>query len=208
MSFAKPGRNLEERGLKRKVLGSFFPEFEARTIREIMERTGYSYERAYTALIKLSDEKAVIGSRVGKTRILTPNRSKALMWYNSFVEYQLGRLMSFSQKYKNASESIFEFSRIAQPRMIVVFGSYARGEAKEDSDLDMICVSRKNGPGIRRHAASFWHSHRINLAPVPLSINEFMKLEKGNKELFEDIRNTGVVLNDYGLFYDAVYANK
>ena len=45
-----------------------------------------------------------------------------------------------------------EIARHFRPRRIVLFGSYARGDATENSDLDLLVVVRRCGPAGRRSA--------------------------------------------------------
>lgn len=40
------------------------------------------------------------------------------------------------------SESVRRIVSAAQPRKVILFGSYARGDAREDSDLDLLVVER------------------------------------------------------------------
>ncbi len=49
---------------------------------------------------------------------------------------------------------------IAQPERVILFGSQARGEARPDSDFDLLVIAKSDEPRYRRsaplYAAEFW----------------------------------------------------
>ena len=49
-------------------------------------------------------------------------------------------------------EMVKKIAQRFNPERIILFGSYARGEATEDSDLDLLVVSQSPGPRGRRSA--------------------------------------------------------
>jgi len=50
------------------------------------------------------------------------------------------------------NEMVRKIAERFDPERIILFGSYARGEATEDSDLDLLVVSHSPGPRGRRSA--------------------------------------------------------
>jgi uncharacterized protein len=53
----------------------------------------------------------------------------------------------------------------SQPEKIILFGSRARGEARPDSDLDVLVIKESDEPGYRRDAALYLALAGLN-APV------------------------------------------
>jgi uncharacterized protein len=53
----------------------------------------------------------------------------------------------------------------AQPEKIILFGSLARGDARPDSDLDLLVIKESDEPGYRRDAALYLALAGLN-APV------------------------------------------
>jgi len=53
---------------------------------------------------------------------------------------------------------------VTQPDKIILFGSYARGDAKEDSDLDILIIQSSNLPRCDRSIPI-----RIILSDIPIS---------------------------------------
>lgn len=191
--------------LDRFIMASFFPEFKAKTIKEIMERTGYSYERVYHGLKGFKDEGLVSDRKVGKTLLFSPVKEKALWWYNAFVDYNLKRNMDFHHEYPTASAALSELSSLVTPITMIVFGSYARFQAREGSDLDVICVFKGKEKDLHRKALSLRHIYNIPINPIPLTVKQFKRLKQENINLFEDIRESSIVLNDLSLFFRIMY---
>ena len=54
----------------------------------------------------------------------------------------------------------------AQPERILLFGSYARGEAREDSDLDLLVIE----PEVRDRAAEMVRLRRV-LRPLRIPVD-------------------------------------
>ena len=61
----------------------------------------------------------------------------------------------------------------AQPKKIILFGSYARGDAKHDSDLDLMVIFENK---INRHAEMV-RLRRI-LSPLRMSIDVIVVIEE------------------------------
>lgn len=83
---------------------------------------------------------------------------------------------------------------------IVLFGSYARGTAREDSDVDVLVViddltDREEveivdlASAIKRSSAEW-----VGLAPLPLSTARAAELRSRGRLLFRDIASEGVRL--------------
>jgi predicted nucleotidyltransferase len=53
----------------------------------------------------------------------------------------------------------------AQPEKIILFGSRARGDARPDSDFDILVIKQSDEPGYRRDAALYLALAGLN-APV------------------------------------------
>ena len=54
----------------------------------------------------------------------------------------------------------------AQPQKIVLFGSRARGDARPDSDFDLLVIKESSEPGYRRDAPLY-----VALADLPVEVD-------------------------------------
>ena len=70
-----------------------------------------------------------------------------------------------------------------RPEKIILFGSYARGEATEDSDVDLLVVSRSPGPRGKRSAPMI----RMLAEEYDLPIDIVVRSPEGLEE-WKDVR--------------------
>ena len=65
------------------------------------------------------------------------------------------------------SEMVRRIREAADPERIILFGSRARGDAREDSDFDLLVVRESNEPRYRRSATLF---SRLSDLPVEVEV--------------------------------------
>ena len=82
----------------------------------------------------------------------------------------------------------------ASSRKIIFFGSAARGEDREDSDLDLLIVSKD--PEVTEKIVANFKSKR-KIQPVVKTSAQLAQLEEKNKEFFNEI-NSGIALWEEG----------
>ncbi len=86
---------------------------------------------------------------------------------------------------------------------MVVYGSVARGEAREDSDIDILILS-KEGSRIANKVLEINYDLDLQSDTVSIHIyytpEEFEKLLSVGSPFAEDVVNQGVVLYDNGTF--------
>lgn len=83
-------------------------------------------------------------------------------------------------------------------RELRLFGSYARGEADEDSDVDVLVLV----DGLADHeigvvaaeAAYVLIETRVPLSPLPMSTAELERLRRGERLLARDLDTEGITL--------------
>ena len=81
---------------------------------------------------------------------------------------------------------------------IVLFGSRARGEAKSDSDMDVLVVMSSADPEVRRQirylAVEVWLEYGVYLSTRVWSQTHWHKLEELQTLLYQNIRRDGINL--------------
>lgn len=184
------------------ILSAFFPEFTERTTKEIEERSGYSHERAYSTL-KALEEKGFLSKRtVGKALAYSIKKMDDSV-YLSFTYYSLNKKNSFVKKYPGVWKAIEEFMERTKLDLFILFGSYSKREAREGSDIDILCV---NGDSeTEKIALSLRHKYDLRISPVVVSKEDFRNIRSDNPELWEEIVRFGVILKGQELFYYLVY---
>jgi predicted nucleotidyltransferase len=185
-----------------RILSTFFPEGTERTTKEIEERSGYSHERAYSTLKELEERGILFKRNAGKALLYSIERFDDSV-YLSFTYYSINRKESFIKKYPHVWKAVEEFIIKTNPEMVVLFGSYSKNEAKERSDVDILCVN--GNPETEKIALSFRHKYNLRIAPVIVSKEDFGNIRSDNPELWEELVKFGVVLKGQELFYNLVY---
>jgi len=185
-----------------KILSAFFPEGTERMTREIEERSGYSHERAYSTLKALEERGILLKRTAGKALVYSIKKFEDLL-YMSFTYYSLNKKNSFVEKYPHVWKALEEFINKTGLEMIVLFGSYSKDEAKERSDVDVLCINGNSET--EKIALSLRHKHNLKIIPVIVGKENFKSIKSENPELWEDLVKFGIVLKGQELFYDLVY---
>lgn len=185
-----------------KILAAFFPEGAERTTKEIEEISGYSHERAYSTLRGLEEKKILFKKPVGKTLLYSIKRFDDSVYF-AFTYYSINKKDSFVKKYPHVWKAVEEFIDKTKPEMVVLFGSYSKGEAKERSDIDVLCIN--GNPETEKIALSLRHKYDLRITPVIISKEDFKKIRSDNPELWEEIVRFGIVLKGQEVFYNLVY---
>lgn len=79
---------------------------------------------------------------------------------------------------------------------LILFGSKARGESRQDSDVDLLAIlrERKNEGRIYEEVARILSQHDVYLSVKALSQQEFKKLTELKTPFMKNIQKEGVVL--------------
>ncbi len=106
--------------------------------------------------------------------------------------------MLSKEGFKKVREKLEEFARQVEslkPKLIILFGSYARGDYTDESDID-VCVVAENLPENIFERRSLSGFYRVaNVRAVGYSPEEFFEeLEKPNLFLY-DILEEGIIIH-------------
>ena len=184
-----------------RVLAGFFPETKDITIKELEQRSGYSYERVYSTLKKLREYGAVIRKKVGTTLTFSLVTESDLILLGFFY-HSIKRRSEFAKSNRNMWKLLKEFSANEGIRCAILFGSYAKGDASDKSDVDVLCVADA-GIEIETVARSLTHKYGIHLNPVKVKSIKAIKMD--NRAFYEDVVEYGYVIKGLEYFYEQVY---
>lgn len=188
------------------VLASFFPETKELTIKKIQNRCSYSYERVNSALKQLTEKNIVTLEEKGKTLIYSVNLDNPYSETIGFGWYMLERKINFMKKHKIIFKAIKGMKKNQYILSIVLFGSYSKNTETKNSDIDLliICIPGKEKE-TENFIKTFTTKYGFNFSPVVLSMEEFPKIKKENKELWTDLKKYGIVFKGNDYFYWRVY---
>jgi len=186
------------------VLRCFFPEAEEMTIKEIQERCGYSYERVHNTLKKLEKKKIIESKKRGRTLLFKADYNNLYLEL-SFYHYMAERLIDFSSKYQILYKALKEMG-VSSTRIILVFGSYSKGNETKNSDIDLMIVPETKN--FEKEINNLKIKYGLNISPAIIRRTEFPKIKKENKELWNELKSYALVFNRSGLFYYWMYQNE
>jgi predicted nucleotidyltransferase len=201
--------DLEISHLEGTIIASFFPEAEEMTIKEIQERTNYSYERVNSALKSLVKKGIVIEKKVGKTLVYFLDKNNIYSDSLGFNRYTLQREIAFIKKNRTIFKAIQEIENHHFSWNVILFGSYSKGTETKQSDVDLIvtCIPSKEKE-ITNFIKSLEHKYGINFSPVVLPMHEFSNIKKDNPELWNDLKLYGIVFKGGDSFYYWMYKDE
>jgi predicted nucleotidyltransferase len=86
------------------------------------------------------------------------------------------------------SEIIAKLEATYQPLRVILYGSYARGEATKDSDIDLLIITPTDKRPVDRFTdvkrLLYDRSNRIPISPLVLTLGEFTRrLESGDASI-------------------------
>jgi len=182
-----------------KILSSFFPEGKEITLKKIMERSAFSYEPVYRTVNQLVDKKLISVKKFGKTFVYSLDFTKDAVKV-AFILYANKRKETFSEKYGKVARALSKVDE-EDIELLAVFGSYAKGHPRKESDVDILAVSTKKDKGLK----SLRHETNLDFAPVVLPKTEFAKIKEENETFWKDLITYVILFKGYELFYYYAY---
>jgi len=188
--------------LELRAIGAFYPEPTGRTVREIAKASGYSYERAHTALRSLERKGIARSRRIGNviTYDLITRSDGALLGFMMVISERARR---FKEKHGTVYNAVREFADAVDPEICILFGSYSKGYETELSDVDLLFVTDRKDMAKRSHSLSA----RLNkdITAIDLPKRAFRAMERHNPGFFYDILHNGIVVKGYERYFELVY---
>jgi len=152
---------------------------ERHHLRALAAMTGVSSGTLHTTLRRL--ERAGLVRRV---------EHKPLVFYQAPVDDP--RLAPLVELFRNESSLVEDIRSALKPfagkiRYAGVFGSYARGEDRADSDVDVLVVGPENGIKVQAALAPVARKHRRAVNAAVFSERVFIKMARDADRFFEDV---------------------
>lgn len=182
------------------------------TISEISRKLDIGYRPAYNHIIEMEKEGIINVLKIGNAKQCKLNlentKTKHLLQESDIIRKE--ELYNKNQKFKTILGSII--SKLTEKYLseilsIVLFGSYAKGNANKQSDIDLMFIvddlkDKNLRESIERECASIHYSHNIKISPLITNIEEFKKMLK-EKELNvgKEIKEFGISLYGHEIFW-------
>ena len=147
--------------------------------REVARKTRVSRGSAHKILIMLADADFLTREEKGrmlvyKLNLAEPTVRQLKIAVNTFA------LKKLVDKIKQNS------------RKVILFGSCSQGTDTKESDIDMLIITAEKEV-VKKILSEFNRKSERKVAPITLDMNEFIRLKKEDKPLYENIQR-GITL--------------
>lgn len=171
-------------------LGNYKTQF---FLREISRLSGTPLKTTQNILGNFEKDKILISSIEGKNKYYTLNLEN-IQTKHLLLQSEAYKTSKFIEKYKPLKTFLKEINSDA---LIIVFGSFAKLMADENSDLDMLIIDKKNN--IPYYLIPY-KIHKINML-----LNVFLKSVEKQETLIKEIIRNHIILNNHSLFINVFW---
>lgn len=182
------------------------------TILEISKKLKIGYRPAYNHISEMEKEGIIKIVRVGNAKQCSFNIQNAKTRH-LLEEVDISRkeeLYKENPKFKTIIESLISKLTekfISEIYSIILFGSYAKGKATKQSDIDLLFVvnnlkDKTLRENIERESASYQYSYNIKINPLITNIEEFRRMLKAKElNVGKETREHGISLYGHEIFW-------
>ena len=157
------------------------------------------------AFAQFKKENILIEQKVGKSSLYKLNLNNQLVYFYIAL-YNNNRLKEAVKL--SLVEVFLEVKKVTSFFTIVIFGSYALGEEKKSSDLDLAIIieDQSKVKDVERHISSAELKSLISLDVHVIVKDDFFEMLVNNDEnLGKQIARKHTVVYNHQLFYDLVF---
>jgi predicted nucleotidyltransferase len=156
-------------------------------LRSIAKQLGESHSTILRKLNRLTTENVLDYKMEGKNKVFSIKKN--LQAKNYIFNAERYKLIKLLRKYPKLDVIMDDVSRATKETLIVIFGSYAKFVAKEDSDIDVYVETRNRD--VKEQVESIHSRIKVKFGDFDLSSNlikEIIKnhvILKGVEEFYE-----------------------
>ncbi|RLJ03033.1 MAG: hypothetical protein DRP11_01870 [Candidatus Aenigmatarchaeota archaeon] len=171
-----------------------FPKREW-SISDLAEESDSSYATTWRCVRDLENYGIIRSNMIGKTRVFSlVENNPYLQQIKTFLKTSTTPVINLMRGF--AREMSKKFPQI---KTVILFGSYARGTAKPESDVDILILTRSKIPEEIEKRISEYCSRKSTvigrkIMPDIMSTGEFRRMVREGDEFAMNIQKEGVVL--------------
>lgn len=167
--------------------------------RELAGKVKISQKNIALTLKELEEEGILSSKLNGRSKNYSFNFSNPLIKkYILFLEVE--NSLKFLKEHKKISQLV---EKINQGNIICIFGSYAKGTEKSNSDLDLFIIGTSDGKKIIQEGKSLGIEVNIQSG----THKNFKDLIKNKNPLIKEILENHIILSGYEDFVEEVFRN-
>jgi len=168
--------------------------------RELEKKVDVSQKNIALTLEELEKEGILSSKTSGNRRYFFLNKANLL-----FKKYLLLAEMQHSIEFLKQNPKINQiFERIGKGQIILVFGSYAKGIQKKESDLDLFIIGKLDEKEIKKTGRDY----NLDISIKKGSKSDFIGLLKKKNPLIEEILENHILISGYEEFIRIVVEQK
>lgn len=142
---------------------------------EIISKLKLAKPTAIKQLNFLESNNLILTKKIGRTKLYKLNRA-------SHIARELKRLFNLTSE---LLENVIE--NLKQARKIIVFGSFAKGEDTETSDVDIIAIGEFKEKEVQSSALKLSKKYNRKISIVTRTPEEYVRMPEAEKELWERV---------------------
>ena len=167
-------------------------------IREICTHLPLSHGTAQTILVRFEEKHVLESSKRGKIRLFRIKPGEISIQY--FILAEIYKKIGFMENYLFIAEVLTKISLVTEG-IVVLFGSYAKGTATEDSDIDVFIAGSTDEGAIKKIEKMY----DVEINPVIYPENVFTSQE-GFDPLVSEVKKNHIVWKNAEFFVREVLA--
>ncbi len=196
-----------------KIIGLMRKELDkGLTILEISKQLKIGYRPAYNHITEMGEEQIIQIEKIGSSKQckLNLDSPKTRHLLESLDLVRKEEIYRNNPRIKSVIENLISKLTekfISEIHSIVLFGSYAKGTATKQSDIDLLFIvndlrNKILRESIERECASYQYSHNIKVSSLITNIEEFKKMLKSKEmNVGKESRGHGVSLYGHEMFW-------
>ena len=179
-----------------KVMETFLADYSALVIgRDLAKKIPLSQKGISLALNELESKSILRSHRRGNQKVFSLNKDNSEVLDHIHL-LELYRKIRFLETHRLIANILK-----ADSRTVVVFGSYARGDERPDSDLDLLIIGQRKDNDYDSYAKPF----DLEVSTKYVSEPEFKQQVIRKNPLFSEIVHSHIILSGFEVFVGALW---
>ena len=178
-----------------KILGLFLDDYKKFIhIREIARKIKADTKTTSSYIKKLENLRIVNTKYIGKHKEVYLNTTNSLTPYFLILS-EVYRCINFLKKNFKIKRIVEEVAN--EGYSLIIFGSYAKGIANEESDLDLILIDGKISED---KIEEIEESYGIKISPYTISKKQFANMQRKKDSFFREILGSHIIIKGFSFF--------
>jgi predicted nucleotidyltransferase len=186
-----------------KILRLFYADKNAQFhTREIIRKTKLNENSAFRFLNQMEKDKILISKKDGNMKKYSIARNNVA--YSLITNLDILKFNSLPSIRKSAIKSFFS-NLNEQPVIVILFGSTAKENYQEHSDIDILLIVNKKID--TKEAVSHANAQTgIRISPIQISIGELSEeIKLKNDKVIQSALTTGYPITNHITYYEMMY---